>query len=59
MYLILPSDHIYSMDNCYLAMCSGKKKISYLLNELHASSASWGRYLSQYISLFHSRALYS
>lgn len=30
---VLPSEHICSMDNCHLAMCSGEKKnLIYLVN---------------------------
>lgn len=32
MYSILPLEHIHSMDNCHLAMCSREKK-AHLLNE--------------------------
>lgn len=34
MYSILLLDHIYSMDNCHLAMYSGEKKknVIYLMN---------------------------
>lgn len=56
---VLPSEHICSMDNCHLAMCSGEKKKSHLLSELRASSTTSGRNLSQFVCSFWSTEQYS